>query len=125
MPKGEKLRPKQMDQLPLENFEKSRVRTFDLSKYSYYQNLVSCGENLWLWEKGEFLDLHHFQSWIVSLNAQTTEFNLEIGKWIWFAKTNQVVAKNDPNMLNLSQKQFSLQFESMLHVLHLPFDVLV
>jgi hypothetical protein len=34
MPKGEKLRPKQMDQLPLENFENSRVRTFDLSKYS-------------------------------------------------------------------------------------------
>jgi hypothetical protein len=35
MPKGEKLRPKQMDQLPLENFENSRVRTFDFSKYSY------------------------------------------------------------------------------------------
>jgi hypothetical protein len=35
MPKGEKLRPKQMDQLPLENFENSRVRTIDLSKYSY------------------------------------------------------------------------------------------
>ena len=35
MPKGEKIRPKQeMDQLPLENFENSRVRTFDLSKYS-------------------------------------------------------------------------------------------
>jgi hypothetical protein len=61
MPKGEKLRPKQMDQLPLENFENSRVRTFDLSKfgllwgeclimglskYSYCQNLVSCGENV-------------------------------------------------------------------------------
>jgi hypothetical protein len=49
MPKGEKLRPKQMDQLPLvefRNFKKSRVRTFDLSKYSYCQNLVSCGENL-------------------------------------------------------------------------------
>jgi intracellular sulfur oxidation DsrE/DsrF family protein len=29
MPKGEKIRPKQeMDQLPLENFEKSRVRVF-------------------------------------------------------------------------------------------------
>jgi hypothetical protein len=28
MPKGEKLRPKQMDQLPLENFENSRVRIF-------------------------------------------------------------------------------------------------
>jgi hypothetical protein len=35
MPMGEKLRPKQMDQLPLENFENSRVRTFELSKYSY------------------------------------------------------------------------------------------
>jgi hypothetical protein len=35
MPKGEKLRPKQeMDQLPLENFENSRVRIFVLSKYS-------------------------------------------------------------------------------------------
>jgi hypothetical protein len=32
--KGEKIRPKQqMDQLPLENFENSRVRTFDLSKF--------------------------------------------------------------------------------------------
>jgi hypothetical protein len=49
MPKGEKLRPKQLDQLPLEpleNFENSRVRTFDLSKYFYCQNLVSCGENV-------------------------------------------------------------------------------
>jgi hypothetical protein len=46
MPKGEKLRPKQMDQLPLENFENNRVKTFDLSKYYYCQNLVSCGENL-------------------------------------------------------------------------------
>jgi hypothetical protein len=38
MPKGEKLRPKQMDQLPLENFENSRVRTF------VCQNWVSSGE---------------------------------------------------------------------------------
>jgi hypothetical protein len=36
MPKGEKIRPKQqMDQLPLENFENSRVRTFD-SKISLF-----------------------------------------------------------------------------------------
>jgi hypothetical protein len=36
MPKGEKLRPKQeMDQLPLENFENSRVRAF----------VFSCGVN--------------------------------------------------------------------------------
>ena len=54
--KGEKIRPKQqMDQLPLENFENSRVRAFVLSKYSYClccQKLVSCGENVWLWKKG-------------------------------------------------------------------------
>jgi hypothetical protein len=35
MPKGEKIRPKQaMDQLPLENFENSRVRVFGLPKIS-------------------------------------------------------------------------------------------
>jgi hypothetical protein len=100
MPKGEKLRPKQMDQLPLESFENSRVRIFGSSKILLLQNLVSCGEILWLWEKGEFLDLDQFHSWNISLYAQTSEFDLEIGKWIWFAKTNQVVAKNDPNMPN-------------------------
>jgi hypothetical protein len=31
-------------------------------------------------EKGEFLALNHFYSWIISLNAQTSEFDLEIGK---------------------------------------------
>jgi hypothetical protein len=51
-------------------------------------------------KKGEFLDLDQFHSWNISLYAQTSEFDLEIGKWIWFAKTNQVVAKNDPNMPN-------------------------
>jgi hypothetical protein len=43
MLKGEKLRPKQMDQLPLVNFENNRVRTFDLSKIHLLENLVSCG----------------------------------------------------------------------------------
>jgi hypothetical protein len=69
MPKGEKLRPKQMDQLPLGNFENSRVRTFVLTKYSYVQNLASCGENVGLWEKGEFLALNQFFSWNTSLYA--------------------------------------------------------
>jgi hypothetical protein len=46
MPKGEKLRSKQMDQLPLENFENSIVRIFDLYKILLLQNLVSCGENI-------------------------------------------------------------------------------
>jgi hypothetical protein len=43
MPKGEKLRPKQMDQLPLVNFKNNRVRIFDLSKMLLLLNLVSCG----------------------------------------------------------------------------------
>jgi hypothetical protein len=50
MPKGEKLRPKQaMDQLPLENFENSRVRVLVLSKYSYCLLLSKVGL---LWENG-------------------------------------------------------------------------
>jgi hypothetical protein len=52
MPKGEKLRPKQMDQLPLENFENSRVRIFDLSKILLLQNLVSCGGEFKIMGKG-------------------------------------------------------------------------
>jgi hypothetical protein len=50
------------------------------------------------------LALDQFHSWDISLFAQTSVFDLEIGKWIWFAKTNQVVAKRDPNMPNLKQK---------------------
>jgi hypothetical protein len=60
MPKGEKLRPRQMDQLPLVNFENNSVRTFDLSKILLLQNLVSCGREFWLREKGEFLALDQF-----------------------------------------------------------------
>jgi hypothetical protein len=83
--KGEKLRLKQMDQLPLENFENSRVRTFVLSKYSkclFLSKLVSCGENVWLWEKGGvFESLINF-SWNASLYASTRVFDLEIGNWV-------------------------------------------
>jgi hypothetical protein len=80
MPKGEKLRPKQMDQLPLVNFENNRVRTFDLSKMLLLQNLVSCGGEFMIMGKREFLALDQFHSWIISLYAQTSEFDLEIGK---------------------------------------------
>jgi hypothetical protein len=61
MPKGEKIRPKQeMDQLPLENFENSRVRAF------VCQNTLVClllsivgllwGRRLDYGNKGEFLN---------------------------------------------------------------------
>jgi hypothetical protein len=51
MPKGEKLRSKQMDQLPLENFDNSRVRTFVLSKYSYFcfVKILLCAKFGLLW----------------------------------------------------------------------------
>jgi hypothetical protein len=62
MPKGEKLRPKQMDQLPLLNFEDSRVRIFDLSKILLLQNLASCGggEFLIMEKRGSFWYLINF-----------------------------------------------------------------
>jgi hypothetical protein len=70
MPKGEKLRTKQMDQLPLENFENSRVRIFDLSKILLLQNLASCGGKIFDYgKKGEFLVLDQFSHWNISLCA--------------------------------------------------------
>ena len=77
-----------------------------LIKPSYCKNCSLMGGEFWLWEKGEFSAFDQFHSWIISPYAQTSVFDLEIGKLIWFAKTNQVVAKNVPNMPNDSQKQF-------------------
>jgi hypothetical protein len=61
MPKGEKLGPKQeMDRLPLEYFENSRVRAFVLSKYSYgllCSNWSLVGKMFDYGKKGEFLNL--------------------------------------------------------------------
>jgi hypothetical protein len=59
MPKGEKIRPEQeMDQLPLENFENSRVRVFVLSKSSYGHLLSKIGllwgECLIMGKRGSF-----------------------------------------------------------------------
>jgi hypothetical protein len=50
-----------MDQLPLEDFENSSVRSFDFSKYSKYLFLSKVGllweECLIMGKKGEFLNL--------------------------------------------------------------------
>jgi hypothetical protein len=82
MPKGEKLRLKQMDQLPLENFENSRVRTFVLSKYSYclfLSKVWSLVGRMFDYEKGGvFESLINFY-WNTSLYASTSVFDLEIG----------------------------------------------
>jgi hypothetical protein len=73
-------------------------------KYSYCKIWSLMGENFDYGKKGPFLALDQFFPWNISRFAQTSVFDLEIGKRIWFAKTNQVVAKSDPNMPNHKQK---------------------
>jgi hypothetical protein len=90
MPKGEKLRPKQMDQLPLVNFENNRVRIFDLSKMLLLQNLVSCGGEFWLWEKGGV-----FGTWSISL---LDYLSLCPNKWVWLRdRKMNLICKNKPS----------------------------
>jgi hypothetical protein len=79
-------------------FENRKVRISFFVKILLLQNLVAYGGEFWLWEKGDFLALDQFYSWNISRFAQTRTFDLEIEKIIWFAKTNQVVEKSDPNM---------------------------
>jgi hypothetical protein len=71
-----------MDQLPLENFENSRVRVLVLSKYSYLSLIVKSwslvGEWLIMEKGGVFESLINF-SWKISLYASTSDFDLEIG----------------------------------------------
>jgi hypothetical protein len=74
-----------MDQLPLENFENSRVRTFVLSKYSKYSKCLFLSKVGLLWGKclimgkrGVFESLINF-FWNTFLYASTSEFDLEIG----------------------------------------------
>jgi hypothetical protein len=91
---------------------------------SFCQKLVSYRKNVWLWEKGGvFQSLINF-FWNTSLYVSTSVFDLDIGIWVWFTKTNQVVAKNDPNMPNLNQNQILILFALMLHFCVLLFVVL-
>ena len=72
-----------MDQLPLVKFlKKSRVgllicqNTLTIKIWSLVGRMFDYGKN------GEFFALNHFYSWIISLCAQTSVFDLEIGKRI-------------------------------------------
>jgi hypothetical protein len=89
---------------------------FDFVKILKLQNLVSCGGEFFIMGKrGSFWYLINFFSWNISWFAQTSVFDLEIGKRNWFTKTNQVVAKSDPNMPKHKAKQFGLQLDSMVY----------
>jgi hypothetical protein len=124
MPKGEKLRQSKWISYHLRN-----LKIVELALL-ICQNTLICkiwslvGRMFDYGIKGEFLALDHFFSWIISLNAQTSEFDLEIEKWIWFAKTNQVVAKNDPNMSNIVKDYFCSQLRWCCTSILLLFDVL-
>jgi hypothetical protein len=120
MPKGEKIKAKASKWISyhlriLKIVQSELLFCQNTLIVSYCQKLVSCGENVWLWEKGGVFESLINSSWNTSLYASTSVFDLEIGNWVWFAKTNQVVAKNDPNMPNLNQKQFLFLFALMLH----------
>jgi hypothetical protein len=78
---------------------------------SFCQNWSLVGRMFDYGKKGEFWNFDQFLLEYLSLCA----FELEIGNWVWFAKTNQVVAKNDPNMPNLNQNKFVFSFALMLH----------
>jgi hypothetical protein len=49
-------------------------------KYSYCKIWSIVGENFDYGKRGSFWQLDQFHSWIISLYAQTSELDLEIGK---------------------------------------------
>jgi hypothetical protein len=94
MPKGEKIRPKQlMDQLPLENLEKVELEFLFvkiLLFVSYCQKLVSCGENIWLWEKGGVFEI--FDQFLLKY------LSLCVNKCVWLRDRKlNLICKNKPS----------------------------
>jgi hypothetical protein len=82
MPKGEKIRPEQqMDQLPLENFENSRIELLICQKsliVSFVKSWPLVGRMVDL-KRGEFLKSLINFSWNNSLYVSTSVFGLKIG----------------------------------------------
>jgi hypothetical protein len=94
MPKGEKLRPKQMDQPTTCWISKTiELESLRLIKTHLLQNCSLMGENFRYGKKGEFVAFNQIYSWKISWFAKTSVLDLEIGKGICFVKINQVVAK--------------------------------
>jgi hypothetical protein len=104
-----------MDQLPLERFENSRVELLVCQNsfvVSFVKSWPLVGRSSYYGKKGEFLKSLINLFWNDSPCASTCVFDLEIEIWVWFAKTNQVVAKDDPYMpkLNKTQIHFYLKW---------------
>jgi hypothetical protein len=81
--KGEKIRPKQqMDQLPLENFENSRIEFLVCQKsliVSFVKSWPLVGRMVDYGKKGESVKSLINFSWNNSLYVSTSVFDLEIG----------------------------------------------
>jgi hypothetical protein len=89
------------------NFKKVELEALYLIKTLLLQNRSLMGENFDYEKKEEFLALDQNYSWNISIFAQTSVFDLEIGKRICFVKINQVVAKVIQIRQILSKKNWS------------------
>jgi hypothetical protein len=75
------------------NFKNVELDVLYLIKTLLSQICYFMGEKFHYGKKGEFVAFDQSYSWNISLFAQTSVFDLEIGKRICFEKINQVVAK--------------------------------
>jgi hypothetical protein len=83
-------------------FWKSRVRVF------VCQNTLVCllwGEYLIMGNRGSFLKSLINFSWNNSLYVSTSVFDLEIGNWVWFAKTKPSGGKEWSKYAKFETKQ--------------------
>jgi hypothetical protein len=99
-----------MDQLPLERFWNSRIELLVCQNsfiVSRVKSWLLMGRSVDYGKKGEFLKSLIKFLWNTTLYVSTSGLDLEIGIWVWFAKTNQVVAKGDPYMSKLNQNNLS------------------
>jgi hypothetical protein len=79
--KGEEIKAKANGSVTTCEFQKIIELEFLIyPKYSYCKIWTLVGENFDYGKKGEFLALDQFYSWNNSLCAQTSVFDLEIGK---------------------------------------------
>jgi hypothetical protein len=111
----------------LRDFENRRIELL-VCQNSFIVSLVKSwllvGRSIDYGKKGEFLKSWINFSWNDSLYVLTCVFDLEIEIWIWCAKTNQVVAKDDPYMPKFNQNKFEFLFEVILHLFYLLYVVL-
>jgi hypothetical protein len=127
MPKGEKIRLKQIDQLPLENFENSRVRAFALSKYSYCLLLSKIGL---LW--GECLIMGKRGSFWIFDQFLFEYLSLCLNKCVWLRDRKlSLICKNKPSggkgwskYAKFESKQILFSFALILHFYVLLYVVL-